>query len=97
MVSILYTYEAPLVAPDGSLRVPDFTIEWAGATYFWEHWGMLDDEEYFRDAQRRRAWYHQHFPGQLIETEESTMLSQETKRIVASRFGSEPTSQDEEI
>lgn len=83
---IPFTYEARLVAPDGSVRVPDFTIEWRGKTYYWEHLGMLDVEDYRQNWELKKAWYETHFHGQLITTQESSTLSQETKRIVASIF-----------
>jgi ATP-dependent DNA helicase RecQ len=92
---IPFAYEARLVAPDGSLRVPDFTIEWRGKTYYWEHLGMLDVEDYRQNWELKKAWYEAHFPGQLITTQESSTLSQETKQIITSTFGVKPP--DEEI
>lgn len=86
---IPFTYEAPLIAPDGSRRSPDFTIEWRGKTYYWEHLGMLDMEDYRQNWELKKAWYEANFPGQLITTQESSILSQETKRIVVSIFGVE--------
>lgn len=87
--SISFTYETLLIAPDKSRRLPDFTIEWRGKTYYWEHLGMLDREDYRLNWELKRAWYETHFPGHLITTQESSTLSQETKRIVASIFGIE--------
>jgi ATP-dependent DNA helicase RecQ len=87
---IPFTYEALLIAPDGSRRLPDFTIEWHGKTYYWEHLGMMDVEGYRQQWNLKKAWYEANFPGQLITTQESSTLSQETKQIIASRFGVEP-------
>lgn len=87
---IPYTYEERLTAPDGSQRLPDFTIRWQGQTLYWEHLGMLDVDDYEREWAVKRAWYEAHFPGRLITTEESATLSRETKSIVAARFGVEP-------
>jgi hypothetical protein len=39
-------YEEPLFASDGTFYLPDFTIQWKGKTYFWEHLGMLDVPKY---------------------------------------------------
>ena len=80
---IPYTYEERLTAPDGSQRLPDFTIRWQGQTLYWEHLGMLDVDDYEREWAVKRAWYEAHFPGRLITTEESATLSRETKSIVA--------------
>lgn len=54
-----YEYEVPLVAPDGTTRWPDFTIEDAdsGRTLYWEHCGMLGDPDYRRRWERKREWY----------------------------------------
>lgn len=87
---IPFEYEAPLIAPDGSRRVPDFTIEWQGKKYFWEHLGMLGVEDYRRNWELKKAWYREHFPGQLITTRETSTLSDETKEIIVSTFGVEP-------
>jgi ATP-dependent DNA helicase RecQ len=87
---IPFTYEAPLIALDGSRRSPDFTVEWDGKTYYWEHLGMLDIEDYRQDWELKKVWYEANFPGQLITTQESSTLSQETKQIIVSHFGVEP-------
>jgi ATP-dependent DNA helicase RecQ len=87
---IPFKYEAPLIAPDGTLRSPDFTIEWRRKTYYWEHLGMLDVEDYEQEWQLKKAWYDEHFPGQLITTQESSTLSQEAKQVIASYFGVKP-------
>lgn len=79
---IEYQYEEVLFAPDGSWRWPDFTLNVKGKTYYWEHLGMLDNEEYAREWKIKKAWYEQHFSGRLITTEETSTLSQETRTIV---------------
>ncbi|MCL2876506.1 MAG: ATP-dependent RecD-like DNA helicase [Betaproteobacteria bacterium] len=55
---IKYQYEQPLVL-DGVERLPDFTIrdEDAGTVWYWEHNGMLSDEEYEKRWQRKEAAY----------------------------------------
>jgi ATP-dependent DNA helicase RecQ len=92
---IPFKYEKLLVAPDDTWMLPDFTIEWQGKTYYWEHLGMLDRSDYARDWQKKLAVYEAYFPGQLITTEESRTLSQNTKDLVAAYFNVEPI--DEEI
>ena len=56
---IEYTYEQPLLLPNGRTRYPDFTItdHAMGVTYFWEHLGMLHDPAYRARWARKRAEY----------------------------------------
>ncbi|WP_254699780.1 AAA family ATPase [Trinickia violacea] len=55
---IKYQYEQPLVL-DGIERSPDFTIrdEDAGTVWYWEHNGMLSDDEYKKRWERKKAAY----------------------------------------
>lgn len=92
---IPFSYEALLAAPGGAPKSPDFTIQWRGKTYYWEHLGMLDLEDYRQDWELKKGWYEEHFPGQLITTQESSTLSQEVRQIITSTFGVEPP--DEEV
>ncbi|MBN2003726.1 MAG: ATP-dependent DNA helicase RecQ, partial [Anaerolineae bacterium] len=89
-----FTYEVPLPGPDGAFRLPDFTIEYQGQTYYWEHLGMLDTERYRQEWEEKKTWYAEHFSGQLLTTRETSTLSEETKTIVASRFGVEPIDEE---
>jgi ATP-dependent DNA helicase RecQ len=84
---IPYTYEERLFAPDGSNRLPDFTIRFNGKVYYWEHLGLLDQEDYQREWQEKSAWYQRTFPGQLITTEETNNLSPEASRLILTTFG----------
>lgn len=54
-----YAYERELVAPDGTRRYPDFTIDDAesGRTVYWEHLGMLNDDGYRRRWEAKLKWY----------------------------------------
>lgn len=63
-----YHYEAPLTL-SGHTRYPDFTIndEVSGRTVYWEHLGMLENERYRRDWERKLAWYRA--GGVLPDTE----------------------------
>ncbi len=72
---VLFRYEEPLFASDGTLRLPDFTITSRGKTFFWEHLGLLDLSDYADAWTRKRAWYERWFPGQLLTTEEGPHLS----------------------
>jgi ATP-dependent exoDNAse (exonuclease V) alpha subunit len=57
---IKYQYEQPLIL-DGVERYPDFTIrdEDAGTVWYWEHNGMLSNDEYRKRWERKEAAYRQ--------------------------------------
>jgi ATP-dependent exoDNAse (exonuclease V) alpha subunit len=83
---IAFLYEKPLYAPDGSFYLPDFTIIWRGETFYWEHLGLLEREEYKRHWATKKAWYEKHFSGRLVTTEESGNLSIEAMRHIETKF-----------
>lgn len=83
---IPFVYERPLFAPDGTLRLPDFTVTSRGRTYYWEHLGLLDQGRYADDWKRKKDWYDRWFPGQLLTTEEGPHLSKSAEEIVAKIF-----------
>jgi hypothetical protein len=64
-----FMYERPLVAPNGSWRSPDFTIEddTTGKTIYWEHLGMLQRPSYRRKWEAKLVWYRNN--GITPETE----------------------------
>jgi hypothetical protein len=62
-------YEERLFAPRNAAdyRLPDFTVNLGGKTYFWEHLGMLDRDSYARAWRRKREWYERNgFVARLI-------------------------------
>jgi exodeoxyribonuclease V alpha subunit len=70
-----YHYELRLVATDGSMRRPDFTIPIETTdgpdVRYWEHWGMLGNPDYDASVKRRLAWYEKHgLIGKLIQSDE---------------------------
>ena len=96
-----YLYEQPLVADDGSVRWPDFTIEdeEAGEVFYWEHLGMLHTARYRRKWERKLEWYASNgvLPreegggpaGTLVTSRDSAsghLDSQEIDMLVASMF-----------
>ncbi|MCR6637455.1 MAG: RecQ family ATP-dependent DNA helicase [Sporocytophaga sp.] len=85
---ITFEYEQELCSPDGILYSPDFTITSNNKTYFWEHLGMLEDEDYANNWKIKKAWYEKHFPGQLITTEECSVLSKRSENIVNTTLAS---------
>ncbi|SEA20689.1 AAA family ATPase [Microbulbifer marinus] len=79
---IPFWYEKPLVAPDGTMYLPDFTIQFGGETYFWEHLGMLSNSSYKEHWEEKQRWYDANFPGQLLITEERPDLSKAVTDII---------------
>lgn len=83
---VLFRYEEPLFAPDGTFYLPDFTITWNGEQYFWEHWGRLDQEKYQIHTETKKKWYEKHFPGRLVETYEGTDVTTQADKIISRHF-----------
>jgi UvrD-like helicase C-terminal domain len=55
---IRYFFERAVIGGDGETRWPDFSIEDRdGQTWYWEHCGMLGQEEYEERWQRKLAFY----------------------------------------
>lgn len=75
---IPYKYEAPLKMSDGRIIHPDFTVlnVRERKVIYWEHLGMMDDENYCQSALNRIQLYEYNniFPG------EGLILSHETKK-----------------
>lgn len=80
---IPFLYEVPLYAPDGTFYLPDFTITARGETWYWEHLGLLDREEYRNHWETKRLWYEANFPGRLLVTRESGELSRDADAIIS--------------
>lgn len=81
---IPFRYEAPLIL-DGHILYPDFTIRHpiTGEFYYWEHFGLMDHEDYRRNAFSKLQLFSNNgiFPGiNLITTYETKNhpLSHET-------------------
>lgn len=84
--NIIFEYEPYLSSTDKQLYRPDFSITHKGKIYHWEHLGMLDNEEYLNNWKIKKEWYDTYFPGQLIITEESTVLSTTVEDLVNQYF-----------
>ena len=81
-----FTYETLLRAPNGTMYLPDFTINWQGETWFWEHWGMMSSDDYKQHRERKIRWYEEHFPGRLVQTFEGSQLSLKCSNILDQHF-----------
>ena len=47
---------------------------------------MLDKQEYKRKWDIKKKWYDKHFPGLLLQTEESPKLSKSAQQIIETTF-----------
>ena len=83
---IPFKYEVPLTAPDGTFYLPDFTILWNGERWFWEHWGLMEKEEYRNHRETKIRWYKRFFPGRLVETFELPTLSADADALIKKHF-----------
>lgn len=79
---IPFKYEEPLYAQDGTMYLPDFTVTFRGETFYWEHVGMLNRQDYKAHWDKKLAWYEKNFPGQLLVTYEGQNLSQDALEII---------------
>lgn len=71
--NILFSYEKPLTA-NGKTYYPDFTIYLGKKEFYWEHFGLMNDEVYAKKTAVKMKWYNKHFPKKLIWTEENSYL-----------------------
>jgi hypothetical protein len=60
-LSLPYEYETLLEMPDGTKRLPDFTIRLSNRSpVYWEHLGMLTSPAYRNDWEAKIDWYRDH-------------------------------------
>lgn len=91
-LGISYDYEVRLPARgDGrDFRLPDFTVHYAGDTYFWEHLGMLDVPSYRKSWERKSAWYEKNgYVSALITSRDGpdgAINSAEIERLARERI-----------
>lgn len=78
---IPYVYEAPISDSKGVTIHPDFTIEDkdTGIIYYWEHLGMLTDNNYRSKWKRKKEWYER---NGIIEY---TLNSDADKQLIITR------------
>jgi len=78
-----------LYAPDGTLYLPDFTINMYGEQWYWEHLGMLSKPRYREHWEKKKAWYEKHgYAENLITTtEEGGFNSKNVQSILKNKFG----------
>ncbi|TDT44567.1 ATP-dependent exoDNAse (exonuclease V) alpha subunit [Halospina denitrificans] len=84
---ITFWYEKPLKAADGTMYLPDFTLQVGGEEYYWEHLGLLSQPEYEEHWKEKESWYEQHFPDRLYTTEEGESLSNDAEAVIQEILG----------
>lgn len=58
-----FEYEKPLYSKKDlkkdpkDFRLPDFTINYEGEEFYWEHLGMLENLEYQKEWEKKKRWY----------------------------------------
>ena len=78
------SYEQKLYAKDDpyEYKLPDFTFEYNGKKYYWEHFGMLALEEYKKSAEAKLNWYEkQGYLDNLIQSQDGLDGSINSKKI----------------
>lgn len=85
---LTFAYEEPRELPfEGrSVKVrPDFTVQIGDRTFYWEHLGMLDRQDYTRDwRERRRAYQAAGLENALLTTDDAAGVSAEALDAVIS-------------
>lgn len=72
-LGISYEYEQKLSSKSdpNDFRLPDFTVNYEGDTFYWEHLGMLSVPSYKEAWERKRQWYEDNgFLGRVITSED---------------------------
>lgn len=88
---IPYEYEKDLLL-DGRTIKPDFTIYWKGATYYWEHCGMMDNADYVKSWNRKKERYQRNgiMEGSHLivtyESQEQVLTETQILRIITAYF-----------
>ena len=85
-LGIPYKYEVPLVFPDGTVFFPDFRVLNIDQRkeYIWEHFGMMDDEQYVSNmvSKINRYIINGYLPGdKMILTMENGRIPLSTRII----------------
>ncbi len=87
---VSYEYEDKLYSVDGSeWKLPDFTIQYEGDTWYWEHLGRLRDPEYLEQWERKKKWYEKngYFEKLIVSDELSGFDSTKIVKLIKTKFG----------
>lgn len=71
-----FEYEKKLQYQNGKWKEPDFTITYNDTTWYWEHLGLLGEENYNQDwAEKKEIYKNLGILDRVITTKESSVLS----------------------
>ncbi|MCT6815223.1 MAG: RecQ family ATP-dependent DNA helicase [Lysinibacillus fusiformis] len=78
-----YEYEQILITPNNKKMSPDFTLKLNGQTYYLEHVGMLNNEQYSKQWLEKRKLYEEFYKDNLLITYESPNLSNDILNLIS--------------
>jgi len=78
-----FDYEAKLFYNETQWKEPDFTIKYKGQTWYWEHLGLLGEEQYNKNWQEKKQIYKDlGIFDKVITTKESAVLSNQVNELI---------------
>lgn len=81
--NIDFKYEQKLYYNASQWKEPDFTIYYNGKTWYWEHLGLLGDEQYNEDWQEKKQIFKDlGIFEHVITTKESAVLSNQANELI---------------
>lgn len=81
--NIGFQYEEKLFYNDKQWKEPDFTIRHSGSTWYWEHLGLLGNEQYNERWQEKKKIYQElGIFDKVLITKESAVLSSQVNELI---------------
>ena len=86
-------YESKLLPKNGKFdyKLPDFTFEYNGKKFYWEHLGMLSLDSYRKSWERKSQWYETNgYSEQLIISKDGldgSIDSETIDKIIKEKLG----------
>jgi len=81
--NIDFQYEEKLYYNENQWKEPDFTIRHNGKVWYWEHLGLLKDEQYNENWQeKKRIFKDLGLLDNVITTKESAVLSNQANELI---------------
>ena len=81
--NIDFKYEEKLYYNKNQWKEPDFTVRHSGQTWYWEHLGLLGNEQYNENWQEKKQIYKNlGVYDKVITTKESAVLSNQANELI---------------